>query len=180
MKKILAFALCLVLVSGLSIAGTIAWLTDKTETITNTFTSSDIEITLTETANQEDGTWKAQLIPAKEYAKNPVVTVTEETDVDVYLFVKMEQSAATYLDFTNNLDGNGWTKLEEGVYYREVKTTDTTKSWNLIGDDKVTVKSELTEADLENASGTITYTAYAIQTEGFDGNVANAWAAIAK
>ena len=48
-KKTLALFLALALVLGGVIGGTMAWLTDKTPEIVNTFTDSDIEITLTET-----------------------------------------------------------------------------------------------------------------------------------
>lgn len=197
MKKILTFVLCLVLVAGLSIAGTIAWLTDTTTEITNTFTTSGIDITLIETKNP-DGTevaagvtdWSAQLIPGKSYDKNPVVSVVRpETDVDVYLFVKMEDTASEYLEFTNNLtsatktdaDGNSvsvWTKLKDvdantSIWYQIVEADQTETSWHLIGKDKVTVK-DLTKDSVAQKNVAIKYTAYAIQTEGFD-SAADAW-----
>ena len=81
-KRTLALILALVLVFGAAVGGTIAYLTDTTDPVTNTFTVGKVDITLTETFNTDtdnDGTndaWKAQLIPGTTYAKDPVVTVT--------------------------------------------------------------------------------------------------------
>lgn len=143
-RVLLVVCLMLVVMVG-SIAGTVAWLTDTTDEVKNTFTTADIAISLTETENVSNGVWTAQLVPGKSYGKNPIVKVEDDTDVDIYLFVKVDDTVSQYLTYTDNLAGNGWTKLNETekVWYREVKTTDETKQWNLIGDDKVTVKSNI-------------------------------------
>lgn len=183
--------LCLMLaVAVVSVGGTIAWLTDDTDPVVNTFTPSDIAITLTETWNtdtdndEKADAWKAQMIPSKEYTKDPVVAVDGTvTDVDVYLFVKFEETGdpSTYLTYTSTLtEDNGW-KLVEGttnVWYRVVKTTDTTKSWNLLEGNKITVKNTVTKENMSvAAAASLKYTAYAIQTEGFT-SVAAAWAEV--
>ena len=49
MKKSIALVLALVLVVGGVVGGTIAWLTDETEEIKNTFTVGNIDIELAET-----------------------------------------------------------------------------------------------------------------------------------
>ena len=70
-RRILLLVGLMSLVAVISIGGTIAWLTDQTDAVTNTFTATDIEITLTETPNTDtnndkvNDTWKAQLIPGK-------------------------------------------------------------------------------------------------------------------
>lgn len=195
----IAMTVALVLVVALaSIGGTIAWLTDSTTPVTNTFTTAGIDITLTETMNTDtdsDGVadkWTAQLVPGKEYPKNPVVSVVRPTtDVDIYLFVKVEDTASAYLDYTSNLNTqNGWTQgmetdgIPTTVWYRTVGANETTTSWHLIKDDKVTVNSTIVKPDndastLDMPSGNVElkYTAYAIQTEGF-ANAAAAWAKI--
>lgn len=182
----IAVTVCLMLAVCLaSVGGTLAWLTDKTETITNTFTTSDIKVTLTETKGLVNGKWEHQVIPGYEYEKDPVVAVDgEDTNVDVYLFVKFTSGdTSSLLDYTNNLTakGSGWTALtgEEGVYYRVVKTTDTTKSWKLIGDNKVTVKTTVTKEQAKNASFTMTYQAFAHQlykSNNTEFNAPEAWA----
>ena len=48
LRQYLIFALCLVLVSALSIGGTLAWLQAKTNQVKNTFSPSDIGLTLDE------------------------------------------------------------------------------------------------------------------------------------
>ena len=177
-KSRIVLVLCMMVVIAVaSVAGTIAWLTDTTTPVTNTFTTAGIDITLTEAGNQEDGSWSAQLIPGKEYAKNPVVAVDGDvTNVDVYLYVKFDAStSANYLDYTSTLNTeNGWTLVngQTNVWWREVKEGDATKSWHLLDGDKVTVKDELQKAGSETLpmpanALTMTYTAYAIQTEGF-------------
>lgn len=117
-KKTLALLLALVLVFGAAVGGTIAYLTDTTGPITNTFTVGKVDITLTETFNTDtnnDGTndaWKAQLIPGTTYTKDPIVTVTDDSE-DCWLFVKFEEknSPATYLNYTSNLTAeNDWTQ----------------------------------------------------------------------
>ena len=190
MKKKLALLLAVVMVFGITVGATLAWLSDSTPEVKNTFTVGDIKITLTETWNKDtnnDGAadaWEAQLLPGKEYEKDPVVAVDgNETNVDCYLFVKFEEknNPATYLTYTSTLSQDkGWTKLEDGVWYRIVYVDDDVKSWNLLEGDKVTVKNTLKKGDLEAITNTpeLVYTAYAIQLEGFEDNAADAWAKV--
>lgn len=202
MKKSFIMALALVLVLGIAIGGTVAWLTASTDPVTNTFTVGDIDIELKET-KKPDGTenadksavtnWSAQLVPGKEYTKNPVVSVEASTNVDVYLFVKFEENnnPSNYLTYTSTLnDTNNWKQgkgekttenpdgdgIPKNVWYREVKIGDTTKSWRLLDGDKVTVKDTLTKDNMPaaNATPVLKYTAAAIQMDGFD-TAADAW-----
>lgn len=194
-KKTLALLLAMVMVLGATIGVTLAWLTDKTDSVTNTFTVGDIKIELKETWNadsDEDNDvindhWEAQLIPGKEYTKDPVVSVDEtETNVDCYLFVKFEEenTPTTYLTYTSTLTAaNGWTLVNNttNVWYRVVKTDDNVKSWHLLDGDKVTVNTALTKEDMPAADATpeLVYTAYAIQKEGF-ATAELAWAEVSK
>ncbi len=183
-NRILLTALAALLLVVVAVGGTVAWLTDTTDEIKNTFTTAGVKITLKETPNQANGTWSAQLIPGKEYAKDPVVTVDDDTDVDIYLFVKFEEinTPSDYLTYTSTLtEEKGWKEVdgETNVWYREVGANDETKSWNLLDGDKVTVKSELTNDTMADAGKTpeLKYTAYAIQKEGMT-DVADAWSKI--
>ena len=193
--KAMVMILAVMLIVGISVGGTLAWLTSKTETVTNTFSPSDIKITLTETWNtdtNDDGTkdaWVGKLVPGAEIAKNPVVAVDgEKTDVDCYLFVKFEEknNPSTYLDYTSTLtEENGWkhgdgTVIPATVWYREVKVDATIKEWHLLDGDKVTVKNTVTKDNMADAAkAELVYTAYAIQTEGFN-TAAAAWSEIGK
>lgn len=191
----IAMTVALVLVVALaSVGGTIAWLTATTTPVTNTFTSADVAIALTETWNTDankDGkldSWSAKMVPGAEYTKDPVVSVDgSKTDVDVYLFVKFEEinNPQTYLTYTSTLTtDNGWTQgdgtnIPTDVWYRVVHVGDNDKSWNLLADDKVTVKDTVTKDNMTTASAAqLKYTAYACQYQGFETNAAGAWASV--
>ena len=186
-KALLALVCAAALVFG-SVFATYAYLTSTTDTVTNTFTVGNVGITLTETWNTDankDGkpeSWSAQLIPGKEYKKDPVVAVDRsKTSVDIYLFVKFEEknNPSTYLDYTSTL--TAWTPVdgEDDVWYRVVGAEDTVLSWHLLEGDKVTVKSTLTKEGMPTETPELKYTAYAIQKDGF--NTAElAWAELNK
>ena len=196
MKKKLMTVLALVLVVAMSVAGTIAFLTDTTDPITNTFTVGKVDITLTETFNtdtdgdQENDAWKAQLIPGTTYAKDPVVTVTADSE-DCWLFVKFEEKndAATYLNYTSNLTTeNGWTKgngtdIPANVWYRAVPKAATNTSFQLLAGDNtyptgcISVKDNVTKDNMAAASAAeLVYTAYACQSANM--SVEAAWAEV--
>ena len=90
-KKSLALLLAIALVVVGAVAGTVAWLTDRTEAVKNTFTTSDITIELTETPVE---TYK--MIPGCTIAKDPKVTVKTGSEA-CYLFVKLEESEESSL-----------------------------------------------------------------------------------
>ena len=192
-RKVWLSVAAIALVLCCAIGGTLAWLTAKTAPVTNTFTVGDIDITLTETwntdtdSNSSNDAWSAKLVPGNTYTKDPVVTVTDKTNVDCYLFVKFEEigNANTYLTYTSTLTvANGWTqgdgtKIPDNVWYREVSTSDTTKSWNLLDGNKVTVNADTvtkgTMSEAQNAK--LTYTAYAVQKDNVD-SASDAWAKV--
>lgn len=193
-RVLLVVCLMLVVMVG-SIAGTVAWLTDTTDVVTNTFTTAGIEITLTETFNAksspdkvDNDIWTMQMIPGTSAKKDPVVTVVRsETDVDIYLFVKFEETVdENVVTYTSNLtEENGWYALAgvENVWYREVAKDDTVISWSLLKDDTVTVATTVTKDKIPSETGTMTYTAYAIQKSGNNGTdftPAQAWVQISK
>lgn len=186
--------LALVLVMGVAVGGTIAWLTAETAPVVNTFTVGDINITLTETWNTDtDGdevndAWSAQLIPGFTYKKDPVVTV-KANSVDCYLFVKFEESKglSDYLTYTSNLEGNGWTQgqafdIPSNVWYRIVNTSDADQSWEMLANNQVSVSDTLTKDDMpESGDLSLTYTAYACQrykSNGTTFEVDEAWGAV--
>ncbi len=195
MKKKLTTVLAIVLVVALSVAGTYAYLTSTTRTITNTFTVGNVNIDLTETFNTDadnDGTndcWKMQLIPGTSAMKDPTVTVKGNSE-KCYLFVKFEEknSPATYLAYTSTLTAeNGWTKLEgeSNVWYRVVNKAAADTSFVLLQADvngnMVTVKDTVTNDNMADAAkAELAYTAYAIQAAGFENNAAGAWAEVNK
>ena len=168
-------SLALVLVIGCVAGGTLAWLNAKTEEVKNTFSTSDIGVTLGETTN----TYK--MVPGWTIAKDPKATVTSGSE-DCYLFVKVEKSNNfdTYMDMA--IDSQ-WTALEDqtGVYYIKIdEDSEKNVAYNVLGEGKVTyenveyawadnqvlVKPTVTEAMMKTAKTsqpTLTFTAYAVQ-----------------
>ena len=113
-KKTLALVLALTLLVAGVVGGTLAWLTDRTAEVKNTFTVGDINIGLTET------TTDYKMVPGNTIAKDPTVTVKANSEA-CWLFVKVTKSEN--LDtFITYAIAEGWTALPgvDGVYYREV------------------------------------------------------------
>ncbi len=148
-NKVLGLMVGAVALVGVSIMGTMAYLTATTDTVQNTFTVGNVTIKLdeadiTNTSNRTSEGNKYQLIPAKTYKKDPTVTVTSNT-ADCYLFVKFEEKNnilkgtqdTQIVEFTTTLTReNGWFELDNnpGVFYREVGKNDSTRSWVLLAD----------------------------------------------
>ena len=194
-KKTIALIVCLTLIIGCAIGGTIAWLTDKTATVTNTFTAGDVDIDLTETFNTDtnnDGKndcWTAKMVPGASYTKDPVVTVKAGSE-GCWLFVKFEENngADTYLNYTSTLTtDNGWTRgdgtsIPTNVWYRAVPASNTDQSWNLLDGNTVQVDgTAVTKESMTTAAAAqLVYTAYACQSASFETNPAGAWAEVSK
>lgn len=189
MKKKLTTVLAIVLVVALSVAGTYAYLTDTTGPVVNTFTVGNVDIDLTETFNTDTNNdnkpdvWQAQLIPGKEYLKDPVVTVIGGSE-KCYLFVKFEENgnAADYLDYTSLLAAPDWTqgdgnKIPSNVWYRVVDKSADNTAFNLLANNTVTIKNNVTNENMAAASNAqLAYTAYACQFEGMTAE--QAWAEV--
>ena len=121
-KKILALTLVFALALALGIGGTVAWLTATTDSVVNTFTVGDINITLAETATD------FKMVPGNEIAKDPKVTVKANSEA-CYLFVKIDESE-NLDDYIAYAVDTGWTKMTEvagvdNVWYREITTKTT-------------------------------------------------------
>ena len=168
--KTLVALLSLVLLLGCSLGGTLAWLSVKTDPVTNTFTVGDIDITLTET------TTEYKIVPGVDIAKDPKVTVKANSEA-CWLFVKIEESANWPGELTYAV-ATGWEELEGGVYYREVdaETAKAGHEYPVLEGDKVTVSENLTKSKLQQLTPnpTLTFTAYAVQQEGV-ANAETAW-----
>lgn len=170
-------ALALVLVFAVAVGGVVAWLTDKTDPVENTFTVGDINITLTESPNLD-----LKMVPGKTITKDPKVTVEAKSEA-CWLFVKVKESTnfGTFMTYTM---ANGWTALDgqNGVYYREVAATTADTSFAVLKDNQVTVKDGVTKAQLEEVKTanqpTLTFTAYAVQKDNI-ADAATAWSKIA-
>lgn len=183
-KKGLAMVLALVLLAVCAVSGTLAWLTAKSDTVTNTFTTSDIKVELTET----NETYK--MVPGYDIHKDPKAKVLAGSE-ECFLFVKLEKSSNfdTYLEYAI---ADGWTQLttdKDGkaisdlVYYRKVLTKDIGTAYSVLANDQVTVKGEVTKAMMDGLTTEtlpkLTITAYASQlykSAGVEFTAAEAWA----
>ena len=180
-KKSLALVLALAMIVVCVVGGTLAWLIDKTDPVTNTFTTSDVDITLTET------TTNYQMIPGYTITKDPKVTVLAGSE-KCYLFVKVAESDNFDTFMTYDM-ADGWTALTgvNGVFYRVVETSTGNQTFSVLANDKVTVRDTVTKENMNalKADGaiqpTLTFTAYACQYNSSNGTsftAADAWAKV--
>ncbi len=173
--KMFVTMLAVVLLVGCIIGGTVAWLTDKTDSITNTFTYGDINITLQETTGES-----YKIIPGVDIRKDPKVTVKANSE-DCWLFVKVAASGTFVEGKVTYAVAEGWTALTgyDGVYYRAVSSGTADQSFSVLAGDQIIVSEDLTKDDIKSitANPTLTFTAYAVQKEGSN-NAAEAWAKV--
>ena len=190
--KVLALVACAVLLVVGSIAGTLAYMTSLTKTVTNTFTVGNVAITLDESKvtvyGELDGNSRVmantyKLIPGHNYVKDPTIHVAEGSE-DCWLFVKVENGISAIEDKTEN--GNtianqmatNWTLIDEakGIYAYKSKA--------VAGADVVVFNSFKIDGNADvsgyvtttNTAAVVNVTAYAVQADGFD-SAAKAWAA---
>lgn len=163
-----------------TVAGTLAWLTDTTAPVVNTFTVGDINIELKETTGE---TYK--MVPGIELVKDPTVTVKAGSEA-CWLFVKVVKSG-NFDSFMTFEMADGWIALSgyAGVYYRNVDATNADTGFDVLKDNKVTVRDTVTKTMLEGVKNaedgtpnenapTLTFTAYAVQKDGIN-DAATAW-----
>lgn len=181
--KTLIVALAVMLVIGCAVGGTLAWLTDTTNQVTNTFTVGNIDISLAETKTD------FKMVPGATIDKDPKVTVKARSEA-CWLFVKVTES--DNLDsFISYTIASGWTELTgvagvSGVYYREVadlSTSTTDEVYSVLANDQVTVNENVTKDMMDAitagtaANPTLTFKAYAVQRAGV-ATAAEAWAKV--
>ena len=177
----LASTLAATLVAG---AGTFAYLSANTGTITNKFGKSAegedyLQLKLEETGVILDAKGngnKSYIIEAgKQDDKDPTVTVTN--NVDVFTFVEI--SDKTELDgnkiVTYTVDA-GWTKLDgvtspnqdvTDVYYRVVGADDENKVFSVISEDRITYAATVTDEEIKEDDVTLAFQSFSIEKAPF-------------
>ena len=169
-KKIVAALLAAVLLIGIGVGGTLAWLMDYTMEVQNTFTVGDINIDLQETVYNPStgkndtlsaktnnvGNNQFKIIPGTQQTKDPKVIV-EENSEDCYVFVKVIEKNTTY----NNVEyvhwdiPTDWTPLltdalDGGkVYYRVYSANTADQEYPVLLDNKVTYSENLTKQQID-------------------------------
>lgn len=179
-KKALLYVVSLLLVALVAVGGTLAWLKASTTPVVNTFAPSNIGLTLEEATK---GPYK--MVPGAKITKDPVVTVDKNSE-PCWVFVKVEKAKGydTYLEPYEI--AAGWTALTgvDGVYYCKIDDPKTVEPLTVLKDNQVKVKTTVTKEqmaalDTQDKYPTLTFTAYAIQQEGFTTPEA-AWAEASK
>ena len=201
LKKLLLAVCCAALLVCVSIGATVAYLTSK-GTVTNTFTVGKVAITLDEAKTDVNGNPlkgdeivavdaadrrdnnQYKLMPGHTYTKDPTVHVATDSEA-CYVFVKVAndisaiETAETTKTIAGQIAAKGWTHLdgETGVYYKVWNPNDPA---DLVVFENFTIADTVKVTNLENITTDtkIEITAYAIQKDGFENDVAGAWAAV--
>lgn len=172
-KKVFLTVAALILVLCCAVGGTLAWLVAKSDTVKNTFTVGDINIDLTES------TTDYKMVPGNTISKDPTVTVKANSEA-CWLFVEIEESE-NFGSFLTYAVADGWTKLQDGVYYREVAAAAADQNFAVLKNNEVKVLENVTKEQLneltERTFPTLTFTAYAVQKDNV-ATAADAWAKI--
>lgn len=194
MKKKLTTVLAIVLVVALSVAGTYAYLTAQTDTVTNTFTAAGLasSFSLDESqANQQpDGSYTLDVktrvqenaysvVPKVNLAKDPTVHVTLEKNVGAYVFLAVNDNLGDGL--TATIDDTQWIALNktytdaQGVawtmYYKQLAGSENPAPVDI----NVLAGQQIVVGDTVAANcGNIVFNAYLTQSAGFT-SALDAW-----
>lgn len=131
-KKAIALAMALTVSIGCAVGGTLAWLVSSPDEVTNTFSTSNVGVTLTETTggNNHDG---YIMTPGCDIAKDPKVTVTAGSE-DCYVFVKVMESD-NFDNFMTYTVDSAWTSCsaknaKTTFYYQKVTRSQIDSGWS--------------------------------------------------
>lgn len=199
-KKSLTLLFAGLLVLGSAVSGTLAWLTDQSTPVSNSFCGGNIQIGLLESTGSS-------------YQMTPGVTVTKDPEVFIrpgsqpcYLFVELQQKngEVTYTnaagatvttkwsDFLSyEIDSAVWQNLagQENVYYRIIddetaRVGNESAPYHILKDDAVSVKHTVTKEMMQALQAepqhcpALNVSAYAVQyykTNGVPFEPAEAW-----
>lgn len=194
LKKAALLLCSAVLLVCISIGATVAYLTSQ-DTVTNTFTVGNVQITLDEAKVTPDGkpvdpaertdANSYKLLPGHTYTKDPMIHVDAASE-NCWLFVKVENGIAAIEDANKTIaaqmTANGWTLVENTTNIYKYKETvsgganipvfgEFAISNAVIGGMKpITTDGAGDDGKLyldEYKNAKIVITAYAIQADGF-------------
>lgn len=176
-KNLLMMALSLCLVAVVAVGGTLAYLSDSAESVTNTFTFGEIEVTLSENEPKNLGNASAStninggydyvnVVPGQKLDKEPTISVN--TSVDAYVFARVNVGDNLALGEITL----GWTKVSgtDNVWYQAVSGDDDAQSlgtlFNYVTVDNVKVNGD--SATPAPTLGTVKIEVAAVQQASFD------------
>lgn len=126
-KKYIGIALsALMLITVVTVGGTLAWLTDQDQAVNNV-TVGNVQIEVEEPNwDEEDAT---DIWPGKVTAKDPIVTNTGKNPSYVRIKVVYDSAYANYLTFDYDTDSDGaWFEKDGYYYYKSVLGVDSQTS----------------------------------------------------
>lgn len=187
-KRTLALLMAVVMLFGVTVGGTIAWLQAETSSVINTFSVGDINIELKEhnydpttkkllegTENEVTEENDYKIIPGTDLPKDPFVRIKDESEA-CWVFVRVTPENWPTSKVTYTIDDD-WTALEgvDGVYWQKVDSLVGGEAkdaeLNILKDKVVLVDDSLTKDEIKviKESGTpkLTFIAYAVQAENF-------------
>ncbi len=198
--KGMVMILALMLVVGLSVGGTLAWLTATAPTVTNTFTVGDINIDLWEndfvlstntldTSKKVTAETEYKVVPGGTSPKNPTLTVKAKSE-NCYVYVTVENNMKIGDATVATVDvQNTWTQVatnaNKTLYRYNSIVNYAENDQDLAVFTQVTYSgAEITKANISQLSGeTIVINGYAHQSDNTDQATADAaakaWAGIA-
>ena len=185
-KKAIVLLMAAVLLIGCVAGGTFAYLLIGTAKVDNTFVAGNIgDLKLEETKKDN-----YLVVPGVNITKDPKVTFSGN-NVDAYVFLKIDaadwtvsgsDTTYTYTIGSGNKEMKwtleGWTKLEDGVYYKEVAANAAAQNWTVIKNNTITVGTGITETEIADYANVLSFTAYAAQMYETNGDAftpAEAW-----
>lgn len=213
LRRILLLVACAVLLVSLSVGATLAYLTSTTQTVKNTFTVGNVNITLDEAEVDEYGENangrttegnEYKLLPGHTYTKDPTVTVVKGSEP---CYVRIKVTVTNVENLMNAIPEYKHTDAELGEYFNlaalvdgwkasdwafetihgtnvyEFRYTDIVDARN--AEQKlpalftaIKIPGHLNETWLGMLKDVkIDVQAFAIQADGFDGDVDAAWTA---
>ncbi|MBO5347615.1 MAG: hypothetical protein J6A45_05735 [Lachnospiraceae bacterium] len=183
-KRTIALLMAAVMIFGVVTGGTIAWLRADTNSVENTFTVGNINIELKEhdyikDTNSLDDTKEVEseedyeMVPGRSLPKDPFVRVVADSE-KCWVFVTVTKSDNFDTFMTFEMDTN-WTTVETNgstavyKYNAVVDASSKEQVLNILKDEKVVVKEEVTKTQLDvlttDTYPTLTFKAYAVQNE---------------
>ncbi|MBQ1712543.1 MAG: hypothetical protein II185_01925 [Firmicutes bacterium] len=198
-KKTVILLLAAVLVFGIAAGATIAFLTDTTGEVKNTFVAGKVDIDLYEhplliengttdgktidtNADPVTSVTDYKMIPGNVLQKDPTVEVLDGSE-PCWVIVQVTEANNTLTSdasgkYINWTIASGWTLVdgETNVYIYDT-TVSAGAKLHILANDTVTVNQNATSADMtaaETDKPTLTFKAYAVQAENI--SKADAWA----
>ena len=184
-KKSIALLMAVVMLFGVVVGGTVAWLRAETGEVVNTFTVGNINIDLKEhdydpAKDSLDGDKEVteekeyKMVPGATLPKDPFVRVVANSeDCWIFVYITKSNNFDTFMQF--EIDNNKWELVETNenttVYrYKTIVSTETdVQTFDILKDNQVVVKTSVTKTQLDALTDatypTLTFKAYAVQSD---------------